>query len=45
MSTDLDTAIARAADDLRDADALLIGPGAGIGVDSGLPDFLGDQGF
>ncbi len=45
MSTNLDAAIARAAAHLRDADALLIGAGAGIGVDSGLPDFRGDQGF
>src|ERR1043166_5468359 len=28
-----------------DADALLIGAGAGMGVDSGLPDFRGDEGF
>lgn len=27
------------------ADALLISAGAGMGVDSGLPDFRGDQGF
>src|SRR5919201_6197565 len=27
------------------ADALLNGAGAGVGVDSGLPDFRGDQGF
>lgn len=27
------------------ADALLIKVGAGISVDSGLPDFRGDQGF
>lgn len=27
------------------ADALLIGAGAGMGVDSGLPDFRGDAGF
>jgi NAD-dependent SIR2 family protein deacetylase len=40
-----DAAIARAASLLRDADALLIGAGAGIGVDSGLPDFRGDHGF
>ena len=45
MSTTLDAAIARAAAHLHDADALLIGAGAGIGVDSGLPDFRGDQGF
>ncbi|CAH0174782.1 NAD-dependent protein deacetylase [Massilia sp. Bi118] len=41
----LDAAIGRAARLLRDADALLIGAGAGIGVDSGLPDFRGDHGF
>jgi NAD-dependent SIR2 family protein deacetylase len=27
------------------ADAILIGAGAGMGVDSGLPDFRGDEGF
>jgi NAD-dependent SIR2 family protein deacetylase len=41
----LDAALARAARLLRAADALLIGAGAGIGVDSGLPDFRGDHGF
>jgi NAD-dependent SIR2 family protein deacetylase len=41
----LDAAIARAAALLRGADALLIGAGAGIGVDSGLPDFRGHHGF
>jgi NAD-dependent SIR2 family protein deacetylase len=35
----------RAADALRSADALLIGAGAGMGVDSGLPDFRGTEGF
>jgi NAD-dependent SIR2 family protein deacetylase len=30
---------------IRTADALLIGAGAGMGVDSGLPDFRGDAGF
>jgi len=30
---------------LRDADALLFCAGAGIGVDSGLPDFRGTEGF
>jgi NAD-dependent SIR2 family protein deacetylase len=30
---------------LADADALIIGAGAGMGVDSGLPDFRGDKGF
>jgi len=35
----------RAADELRGAEALLITAGAGIGVDSGLPDFRGNEGF
>lgn len=35
----------RAADVLRSAEALLIGAGAGMGVDSGLPDFRGTEGF
>ncbi len=35
----------RAADVVAGADALLIGAGAGMGVDSGLPDFRGAQGF
>jgi NAD-dependent SIR2 family protein deacetylase len=30
---------------LREADAVLIGAGAGMGVDSGLPDFRGREGF
>jgi NAD-dependent SIR2 family protein deacetylase len=30
---------------LKEADALLICAGAGMGVDSGLPDFRGDEGF
>ncbi len=30
---------------IEDADALLFTAGAGIGVDSGLPDFRGDEGF
>lgn len=30
---------------IRDAEALLITAGAGMGVDSGLPDFRGNQGF
>lgn len=37
--------IERAARLLKQADGLLIGAGAGIGVDSGLPDFRGNQGF
>lgn len=35
----------RAAELIDDADALIIGAGAGMGVDSGLPDFRGDEGF
>lgn len=35
----------KAADAIRQADTLLITAGAGMGVDSGLPDFRGDQGF
>ena len=38
-------AIDAAAAVIADADALLIGAGAGIGVDSGLPDFRGNEGF
>lgn len=37
--------IQAAAQLLREADGLLITAGAGMGVDSGLPDFRGDQGF
>ena len=33
--------IARAASLIADADALIITAGAGMGVDSGLPDFRG----
>jgi NAD-dependent SIR2 family protein deacetylase len=35
----------RAGEAIADADAILIGAGAGMGVDSGLPDFRGDTGF
>lgn len=38
-------AIAKAANLIRQADALLITAGAGMGVDSGLPDFRGPNGF
>jgi NAD-dependent SIR2 family protein deacetylase len=38
-------ALDRAAAAIAAADALLIGAGAGMGVDSGLPDFRGPQGF
>lgn len=39
------TAIARAARLIAGADGLLITAGAGLGVDSGLPDFRGREGF
>jgi len=35
----------RAAAAIRAAEAILIGAGAGMGVDSGLPDFRGNEGF
>ncbi|HEY5798679.1 MAG TPA: Sir2 family NAD-dependent protein deacetylase [Burkholderiaceae bacterium] len=38
-------ALLRAADLIADADALVIAAGAGIGIDSGLPDFRGASGF
>ena len=38
-------AIAKAARVLANAQALLVTAGAGLGVDSGLPDFRGDEGF
>jgi NAD-dependent SIR2 family protein deacetylase len=41
----LESALRQAAEAIRTADALLIGAGAGMGVDSGLPDFRGDEGF
>src|SRR5215470_10752216 len=37
--------IERAAAAIRGAEALLVTAGAGMGVDSGLPDFRGAQGF
>jgi NAD-dependent SIR2 family protein deacetylase len=43
MSTS--SAASAAAQALRSARALIITAGAGMGVDSGLPDFRGDQGF
>jgi NAD-dependent SIR2 family protein deacetylase len=35
----------RCAELISEADGLLITAGAGIGIDSGLPDFRGPQGF
>jgi NAD-dependent SIR2 family protein deacetylase len=40
-----DALLHRAAAAVAGADALLIGAGAGMGVDSGLPDFRGNEGF
>jgi len=39
------TLAARAAELIAQADGLVIAAGAGIGVDSGLPDFRGNEGF
>ena len=41
----LNERIAQAAKLILEADAILITAGAGMGVDSGLPDFRGDDGF
>jgi NAD-dependent SIR2 family protein deacetylase len=41
----MDALLEQAAQAVASADALLIGAGAGMGVDSGLPDFRGDEGF
>jgi len=43
--SELEKSLQKAADWIREADALLIGAGAGMGVDSGLPDFRGNEGF
>jgi len=45
MTARIDAALDAAAALLRSADGLLIGAGAGMGVDSGLPDFRGGDGF
>jgi NAD-dependent SIR2 family protein deacetylase len=41
----IDDACRAAADLISQADGLLITAGAGIGIDSGLPDFRGERGF
>lgn len=41
----LSEGLRQAAETVRRAEALLVCAGAGIGVDSGLPDFRGDEGF
>lgn len=43
--SDLSEACRSAADAIRGAKALVITSGAGMGVDSGLPDFRGEKGF
>ena len=43
--TDLEAHSHQAAEAIRTGDALLIRAGAGMGVDSGLPDFRGPEGF
>lgn len=40
-----ETIFHQAANAIQEADGLLIGAGAGMGVDSGLPDFRGPEGF
>jgi NAD-dependent SIR2 family protein deacetylase len=42
---DLDANLHAAADAILSAEGILIGAGAGMGVDSGLPDFRGPEGF
>lgn len=41
----MDDTLQQAAEAIRSARALVITSGAGMGVDSGLPDFRGDKGF
>ena len=45
MSDSQDEKLEKAVLWLREADGLLITAGAGMGVDSGLPDFRGQEGF
>jgi NAD-dependent SIR2 family protein deacetylase len=37
--------VAKAAGLVKEATVLVVGTGAGMGIDSGLPDFRGNQGF
>ena len=41
----IESTLDRAAAAIAAADAILIGAGAGMGVNSGLPDFRGPQGL
>ena len=43
--TDIETSLNKAAKLVRQAEGILVGTGAGMGVDSGLPDFRGNEGF
>jgi NAD-dependent SIR2 family protein deacetylase len=45
MAMKADAEVRRAAEAVQAANALLVTAGAGMGVDSGLPDFRGTQGF
>jgi NAD-dependent SIR2 family protein deacetylase len=45
MNLSLSSLIGRAAEAISGAKALLINAGAGMGVDSGIPDFRGADGF
>ncbi|MFN0126075.1 MAG: SIR2 family NAD-dependent protein deacylase [Verrucomicrobiales bacterium] len=45
MSQDRETSLTRAAELIEAADGLLVTAGAGMGIDSGLPDFRGPGGF
>jgi len=45
LEQDVDSAIQAAATVIDNADALVILAGAGMGVDSGLPDYRGDEGL
>lgn len=45
LAADPHTIVLQAAHRIMEADALLVAAGAGIGVDSGLPDFRGREGF
>ena len=43
--TSTEIALLQAAEVIQNAKAILITAGAGMGVDSGLPDFRGPEGF
>lgn len=45
IQTHSENSVQRAAELISDADSMIITAGAGMGVDSGLPDFRGNEGF